>query len=280
MILIENEIVFLSVPKNASVSVHYALEASQLKIEPTWNYEVDVKDTLKNNSRFYNNSSNRIKIHAHINTLDVYNYFKKKVPTIFIKRDYGERFLSALNYVMNIQMVSAYGYDYFDILKSDIMYNIDNNWLYETFTKDVINNILLINSSDLNIHKLHKTESYEDKMHKIVISSLNKFIKNKKEIKIPKPEFMHFPNKNYINFKMLDSQEIYKSGYTPKHIFDIYELDKLENFIKEKFEKEIIIKKENSLDKNSIKTNFINDTKLRNWVWDNFEKRHFIKKLF
>ena len=279
MILIENEIVFLGVPKNASVSVHSALKSSQLKIEPTFNYEFFFNN-IKNNSRFYDYSSDTIKIYPHMNTLDVYNYLNKKVPTIFIKRDYSERFLSALNYIMHAQMISAYGYDYFDILNSDIMYNIDNNWIYETFTKDTINNILLINSSELNHHKLYKTESYEDKVHKIVISSLNKFIKNKKKIKIPKPEFMHFPNKNYINFKMLDSQEIYKSGYTPKHIFDIYELDKLENFIKEKFEKEIIIKKENSLNKNLTKTNFINDTKLRNWVWDNFEKHHFIKKLF
>ena len=125
-----------------------------------------------------------------------------------------------------------------------------------------------------------EVESYENIIHKLVLSSLNKLVKNKKRIKIPKPNEMRFPNNKYINFTMLDSQESYKSGYTPKYIFDIYELDKLENFIEEKFEKEITIRKENSLDKKIIKTNFINDTKLRDWVWNNFEKQYFIKTLF
>jgi hypothetical protein len=117
-------------------------------------------------------------------------------------------------------------------------------------------------------------------VHKSIISSLNKFVKNKNKIKIPKTKDIRFPSHKYINFNILNSQEMYKSGYTPEHIFDIYELYKLENFIKEKFEKEIQIKKENSLDKKIVKTNFINDDKLRNWLWNNFEKQYFIKKLF
>ena len=279
MILIENEIVFLSVPKNASISVHYALEESELKIEPTWNYALAAKLALENHSPNYNYSNYKIKIHSHISTNDVYNYLNKKVPIIFIKRDYSERFISALNYIFNFQIVRTYGYEYSDILNNYILPNIDNDWLYETFTKDVIEKIIL-QSAEVNHGHYSKVESYENVVHKLVVSSLNKLVKNKKRIKIPKPNEMRFPNNKYINFTMLDSQESYKSGYTPKYIFDIYELDKLENFIEEKFEKEITIRKENSLDKKIIKTNFINDTKLRDWVWNNFEKQYFIKTLF
>ena len=279
MILIENEIVFLSVPKNASISVHYALEESELKIEPTWNYAFAAKLAVENHSLHYNYSNYKIKIHSHISTNGVYNYLNKKVPIIFIKRDYSERFISALNYIFNSQIVKTYGYEYSDILNNYILPNIDNDWLYETFTKDVIEKIIL-QSVEVNHGHYSKVESYENVVHKLVVSSLNKLVKNKKRIKIPKPNEMSFPNSKYINFTMLDSQESYKSGYTPKYIFDIYELDKLENFIEEKFEKEITIRKENSLDKKIIKTNFINDTKLRDWVWNNFEKQYFIKTLF
>ena len=280
MILIENEVVFLSVPKNASISVHYALEESDLQIEPTWQYKDYAKAALENNSRYYHFSNHKIKIHIHLTTDEVYQFLNKKVPTIFIKRDYCERFISALNYILNFQIVKAYSYEYSDILFNDILPNIDNNWIYETFTKDIIENITFHSTVNKKILQSDTTESYEDVVHKLIISSLNRFVKNKKRIKIPKPNQRRFPSNKYINFNILNSQEIYKSGYTPKYIFDICELYKLENFIEEKFEKQIKIKKENSLDKTLIKTNFINDTKLRNWVWDNFEKQYFTRKLF
>ena len=278
MILIENEIVFLSVPKNASISVHYALEESKLNIEPTWNYAFSTKLALESYERSYNYSNHKIKLHIHLSTNYVYHYLNKKVPIIFIKRDYSERFISALNYIFNFQIVQAYGYEYSDILNNYILPNIDNDWLYETFTKDVIEKIIF-NSMSVNNTQHTEVESYGTIVHKLVLSSLNKLVKNKKIIKIPKPNEMLWPNSKYINFNILSSQEIYKSGYTPKYIFDIYELDKLENFVEEKFEKEITIKKENSLDKTTIKTNFINDTKLRDWVWNNFEKQYFKKTL-
>ena len=280
MILIENEIVFLSVPKNASISVHYALEESDLQIDPTWDYKRSAKDALENHSRYYHFSNHKIKIHNHLSTNEVYQFLNKKVPTIFIKRDYCERFISALNYIMNYQIVSAYGNEYFNILVNDILPSIDNDWIYKTFTKEIIENIKFHPTVNKKILQGSTADSYEDIVHKSIISSLNKFVKNKNKIKIPKTKDIRFPNNKYINFNMLNSQEMYKSGYTPEHIFNIYELDKLENFIKQKFEKEIKIKKENSLDKKIIKTNFINDDKLRNWLWNNFEKQYFIKKLF
>jgi hypothetical protein len=279
MILIENEIVFLSVPKNASMSIHYAIEESELQIEPTWNYEFAAKMALERYSRQYHFSNHKIKIHNHLTTAEVYDYLNKKMPTIFIKRDYSERFISALNYIFNFQLLMAYGYEYSNQLNDDILPNIDNDWLYRTFSKDIIQKIIFSRTVNTKLQN-NEEETYENEVHRLILRSLNKLIKNKKRIRIPKPENMLYPNNRYVNFNMLSSQEIYKSGHTPKHIFDIYELDKLETFIEERFEKKIQIKKENSLDKKTIKTNFINDDKLRNWVWNNFEKHYFEKKLF
>jgi hypothetical protein len=53
MILIENELIFLSVPKNASIAVHYALEASDIQIEPTFRgHDMFVDSVFKRDGNF------------------------------------------------------------------------------------------------------------------------------------------------------------------------------------------------------------------------------------
>jgi hypothetical protein len=276
MILIENELIFLSVPKNASIAVHYALEDSDIKIEPAFRgHDMFVDSVFKRDGNFTDSLKldHKIKIHTHLTTAEVYSTLNKKLPTIFIKRDYSERFVSALNYIFNFRIPLAY-----PELKK-ILHNIDNDWLYQNINSDVINNILIYNPADISFFK-DGIESPEDFVHKSIISSLNKFLKRKIEIKSPSSNIKSFPENKYINFKMLDSQEIYKSGYTPKYIFDIKELDKLEKLMYEKYGKMLKIKKINNMTQKNIKTNFIHDTKLKNWVWNNFEKHHFIKKIF
>ena len=276
MILIENELIFLSVPKNASMSVHYALEDSNIQIEPTFRgHDMFVDSVFKRDGNFTNSLklNHKIKIHMHYTTSEVYSMLNKKLPTIFIKREYSERFVSALNYIFNYRIPLAY-----PELKK-ILHNIDNDWLYQNINSDVINNILIYNPADISFLK-NGIDTPEDFVHKSIISSLNKFLKRKIEIGRPSSSTNSFPENKYINFKMLDSQEIYKSGYTPKYIFDIKELDKLEKLMYEKYGKILEIKKTNNMIQENIKTNFIHDTKLKNWVWDNFEKHHFIKKIF
>jgi len=276
MILIENELIFLSVPKNASIAIHYALEDSNIQIEPTFRgHDTFVDSVLKRDGKFTNSLklNHKIKIHTHLTTAEVYSSLNKKLPTIFIKRDYSERFVSALNYIFNYRIPLAY-----PKLKN-ILHNIDNDWIYKNINTDVINNILIYNPTDISFLK-NGIDTPEDFVHKSIISSLNKFLKRKIEIGRPSSSTNSFPENKYINFKMLDSQEIYKSGYTPKYIFDIKELDKLEKLMHEKYGKILEIKKINNMIQENIKTNFIHDTKLKNWVWDNFEKHHFIKKIF
>lgn len=272
MILIENDIIFLSVPKNASMSVHFALEESDFKIEPTFNQDHLIKVMLEQNPDHYRGNKHKIKVHAHYTTATTYSFLKRKLPTIFIKRDYLERFLSAVNYIFNFRIPLAYP----ELL--DTLEIVDNNWLYKNFNKDIINSI--IRYDPIEVSTDIKTETLEDKVHKHIISSLKKYVKKNIKIETLSPFKEPFPKNKYINFKMLDSQEIYKSGYEPKYIFDINELDKLEEFLLSKYEKKIEIKKINEMDKKNIKTNLIKDNKLKNWVWDNFEKHHFVKKLF
>ena len=276
MILIENELIFLSVPKNASMSVHHALENSTIKFGPTFNYDVLFEAMLKNDKNYLNkfvniyvNKNYKIKIHPHFTIAEVYSQLNKKLPVIFIKREYCERFLSALNYIFNFRI--PFGYPEF----KDILHNIDNDWIYKNVNNDVIANIRMYNPGD-KWSSEDDVDSVEEFAHRSIINSLNKFIKNKTILEHDKS----LPTNRYINFKMLDSQETFKSGYTPKYIFDIGELDKLEKFIYDRYGKTIEIKKINSMTDHTIKTNFVQDTKLQNWVWNNFEKHHFIKKIF
>jgi hypothetical protein len=273
MILIENELIFLSVPKNASMAVHYALEESTINFKPTFPHDMMVNMILETNPKHFSENNHKIKIHPHYTTAEVYSNIKKKLPTIFIKREYSERFLSALNYIFNFKILLAYPEF------ANIIHFIDNEWIYKNITNDVIENIKIYNPTDMSFEK-NKIDSPGDLVSKCIVNSLNKFIKNKVSIEKISPYNQPFPKNKYINFKILDSQEIYKSGYTPKYIFDITELDKLEKLIENRYGKILEIKKANVMEKSAIKTNFINDDKLKNWVWNNFEKHHFIKRLF
>ena len=275
MILIENELIFISVPKNASMAVHYALEESTIEFKPTFPHDIMVSRILEkdSNSKKFLENNHKIKIHTHYTTAEVYTNINKKLPTIFIKREYSERFISALNYIFNFRIPLAYPE------LTNVMHYIDNEWIYKNMTDGVIENIKIYNPTDMS-YEIDKIDSPEDMVHRIIITSLNKFIKNKFIIKRNTGFSEGFPKNKLINFKLLDSQEIYKSGHAPKYTFDVKELDKLETLMYDRYGKLLEIKKVNSMDMNYIKTNFVNDTKFKNWVWDNFEKHHFIKRIF
>jgi hypothetical protein len=274
MILIENELIFLAVPKNASMSVHYAFEESTINFEPAFPYKAMLDMILKNEPNYFSLNNHKIKIHPHYTTAEIYSNINKKLPTIFIKREYSDRFLSALNYIFNIRIPLVYPQ------LIPVLHNIDNEWIYKNVTHNVIENIKIFNPTDMNFH-INEIDSPEDCVHRVIIHSLNKLTRNKVILKKNlSPYNDPFPKNKLINFKILDSQEIYKSGYIPKYIFDISELDRLEKMMMDRYGKILEIKKENVTIKSSLKTNFVNDSKLKDWAWNNFEKHHFQKKLF
>lgn len=269
MILIENELTFVAIPKCASVSIHNALEASNFDIKPTFYQDVNVdifhgkfKPPTIGITEFYNENK-RVKIHTHQTISSIYNYLNFMPETFVIKRDYCKRFISCFNYIFNFWIAPHYELDYKDG-------EITNDFIYKYFNDDVLSLIKQLVGE-------HKTYDYDlilkEKIVKPLIEnySLNK---NKKEIINNK-----LYDNTYINFKIFNSQELWKSGYIPTYEFHIHELNKLENFLKERYNKKITIGKDNSTDFKS-KINIVENQKLRDWVWNKFEKHYFTKKIF
>lgn len=268
MLVIENEIAFLSIPKCASYSIHNALELYDYDIRPTFNQDYHEKlllnrTSLNGTNNFYIKNHHKIKIHTHIPLNSIFKYVNKKCDFIIVERDYLDRFVSAFNHVINFTIPNEYHIQ----LKED---SIDNDFIYENFSKKTIENIITMKISSMTSNK------DSDLKNSIVKPIFQKHIvnDNSKEL-IEKKLF----DETYINFKMLDSQKYWLDGYDTNYKYDIGELYKLEEFLKNRYEKDIKFDKDNSPPKNLIKTNIVKDTKLKLWVWDNFEKHYHIKKI-
>ena len=270
MILIENELVFVAVPKNASISVHDALENSDFNIKPTFNEEFMIneeyhklKTPSASNMKFIK-EHNKVKIHNHVRLGLIYDFLGAKPDAIIIKRDYCDRFISCFNYIFSYWVVNAYNIK----LKKDI---ITNEFIYKYFTKDVVGMIFQLINDDLRY-------KYDKNLKKSLIEPI--FINYAEEENIENIIETKLYNDTFINFSIFNSQEMYKSGYDVKYVFDIKKLTELELFLSNKFDKEIKIGKENSIPKSIIDTKIEEDQKLRDWVWKNFEKPYFTKKIF
>ena len=113
---INNELLWVSIPRCASVSIENALVSSELQI------------------RFYKKQLFFDKgIHVHIQLKTLYEYFGLK-ESICIKRNPTERFVSGLEHWWWTM--------YFKGLNPIIPFSeIDNNFIYTHFTDDVINNM-------------------------------------------------------------------------------------------------------------------------------------------
>lgn len=114
-LLINNELIWISIPKCASSSIENALLNSNLKIEKHWRHHT---------------SPNK---HFHIKLDELYEYFGKK-ETICIIRDPLERWISSLKTIW----LSIVFKGYTPIIKWE---DIDNDFLYKTFNKTFINNL-------------------------------------------------------------------------------------------------------------------------------------------
>jgi hypothetical protein len=271
MILIENEIVFVSIPKCASVSVHNALENSKYKIEPTFvenDISIDNDIAFKlpqiGNAFDFKNSNRKIKQHRHQSISEIYTFLKSNVNTITIRRDYCKRFVSSFYYIFDWWISNHYKIYY----KPNC---ITNEFIYQYFTDDVIHMIKQMADPT-------KAKFYDEKMKKYLVEPLFKEYTLNTDIKKIIKEKLY--DNTYINFRLFDSQEVWKSGHKPTYEFDINELYKLEDMLFDKYNKEIKIGKENSMNKALSNINIIEDQKLRDWVWNKFEKQHFTKKIF
>jgi hypothetical protein len=114
-LLINDDLIWISVPKCASSSIEDALLNSNLKIEKHWNHYLHPKK------------------HLHIILDELYKDFGKK-ETICIIRDPLERWISSLKTIW----LSITHKGYTPIINWE---DIDNDFLYKTFDKTFINNL-------------------------------------------------------------------------------------------------------------------------------------------
>jgi hypothetical protein len=225
-LLINNELIWISIPRCASVSIENALLNSNLNIQQM-NMDMNFK-------------------HAHI-------HFQKSVlyrrfgihKTICIKRDWFDRWFSGLYqlfYWLDTTKI------YTPIIKWE---NIDNDFIYNTFDTDFIN----------TIYKNH-TENWDTALLRIIKEkTLKEKVYDSKGNAMP----------DIIGIlSVIVSENYFKENTSADYEFDICELDKFSDFIYERFGERLNIEKLNESKK--IPNKMVIDDKLKQWVWDKFEK--------
>jgi hypothetical protein len=230
-LLINNELIWISVPRCASHSIESSFYNSNLKIE---HYTTSFKDLVPDNTEFR---------HQHYNLYDLnIRWLNKK--TIRIKRDWMERWLSALGHLWatieknNKEPIIPYE-------------EIDNDFIYQTFTKKFGND-------------LYSEQGFYKQFNYIV-----------KDFVLAEAEAEKISRTG-----LLWSQNYWLSGEkTCDFEFDINELDKFADFIENRYGEKIIIEHRNKSKKKTNKI-IVNDD-LKNHIWEVFESPfHKASKIF
>lgn len=232
-ICINNDLIWLSIPKCASTSIENSFLNSKLDIIH-YNYGKE---------KHYNR-------HIHVKLSNLYRKFGVK-DTVCINRDYFSKWFSSLRHVWDI-------YEKLNIPLIREWEEVDNDFIYKTFTDEFINKIYSHRKNFTNLQN-----GYE-----------NTLIDVKKILSISRqpPIFSNalFPE------NILRSQNFIKDSKKCTFEFNIEDLDKFEKFIENKYSIDFKLEKVNKTDYKNHK--IIIDEKLKKWVWEKFEKR-FIKKI-
>jgi hypothetical protein len=232
-ICINNDLIWVAPPKCASVSIEKALIKSNLNLD---HYK-------------FGQNKNYPK-HMHVKSHDLYQRFGKK-DTVVIKRDYFDRWISGLQYVWT----TCKKLNCETIVKWE---DINNNFIYETFTPKLIDQIYSLAPQETALLT-------SDEMDEIAELSKEVFLNFAKTL--PKNCNDHISNPCFVLKSQLDWVDNSKCTYE----FNINEIKKFENFISNRYNVEFKVGKHN---KGKYKKNqIIKDEKLKQWVWDNFEKR-------
>ena len=232
-ICVNNDLIWVSTPKCASTSIECAFRKSNLNLD---------------HYRYGQNKS--YSKHCHVKLSDLYQKFGKK-DTVVIKRDYFDRWISGLQYLWMMHEDNNYE----TIAKWE---DVNNDFIYETFTPVFIDQIhslpSLINSDLLSFSEINKFKE----ILKLITSKLVK----------TKPKDSNTPFSPYF---LILSQLYWIDNQKCTYEFDISEINKFENFISNRYNTEFKVCKLN--ESPSRKNQIIKDEKLKQWVWDNFEKR-------
>lgn len=231
-ICINNDLIWVSVPRCASTSIERAILNSSLTI---------------NHYRF--GASTKYPQHAHVELSKLYEKFGK-IETVVVKRNYFDRWVSALQ-----QTWYTYETNGIELLVK--WEDINNDFIYEIFTKDYVDSIY---SSFGTENQLLKHREIVE-MREFNNSIIYRFAKN-----IPKSI-----DYTYNPLAVLLSQSYWVDNNKCTYEFDIDEIDKFEEFICNRYEIDFRVDIINK--SKPIKSNITKDEKLRKWVFDVFEKR-------
>ena len=229
--LIENQFVYLPIPKNASTSIMYSILH--------WKFKVDFGNATLNKIMYDQIDSNQPFAHYH----NTYEYYKNIFPnkkTIGIYRPSEDRFISALKYMVlmceeagvelkykfqelnEIEIMEIFSKIFFELdsTKEPI---INDNIELKQYEKS-INDIIKRNITDdyLNFNKMHLNNfrsQYFWGLNKcdtiINMSELNEFTNIIKKIK-PNFNLIKMNKSNDISLKINKSEEII--NFVNKHI--------------------------------------------------------------
>lgn len=225
-LLINNELIWISIPRCASVSIERALLNSNLNIK-----KLSMDVTYE-------------KAHMHFQKSVLYEEFGIH-ETVCIKRDWFSKWISSL-YQLFIWLDRTKIYT--PIIQWE---DIDNDFIYNTFDTDFANAIYKKDTTnwDIAFLRIIKEKSIKEKVY-----DSNGNI---------------MPNVIGL-LSVLLSQQFYKENKPADYEFDISELDKFSNFIYDKFGERLNIERLN--ERKNIPNKIVVDDKLKQWVWDKFEK--------
>jgi hypothetical protein len=232
---INNDLIWVSVPRCASTSIERSILNSPLII---------------NHHRF--GTAREYPKHIHVKLSELYVNFGK-METVVVKRNYFDRWISALQHVWNMYEIAG--------IKMSVKWeDIDNDFIYNNFTNDYVDSIYSIGEMKTDLTK------YEDiiKMREFNKSIIYRFTKNT-------PKNIDYTFNPLI---LLLSQSYWVDNDKCTYEFDIDEIYKFEEFMCDRYKIDFKLDKINK--SYSIKNNIVKDDKLKKWVFDNFEKR-FIK---
>lgn len=131
MLLINNELIWISIPRCASTSIETAIYNSSLNIKKVIS-EIQLIDEVKN----------KIKYHSHTRKNNCLAYFGQK-DTICMTRNWLDRLLSAFEYFFHCSIVQH---------NNQLICNwedVDNAFIYQYFNTDLANALYSENSKEI-----------------------------------------------------------------------------------------------------------------------------------
>lgn len=233
-ILINKDLLWVSVPRCASVSIEKTLmNDKNIQAEHYFKYDELI---IKNKENI------NIPFHFHAPLSNLYEHFGKK-ESICITRDWVERWLSSFEH-----MFICIKRDNFNSIID--WEDVDNNFIYDAFNEEFSNNLYSMS-------------------HEGSAACYSKLVKEDIDVILDKSVY-------YRSMLILCSQKYWKDNEKCTYEFDISEMYKFENFISDRYNMDFKIPHINR--GSGIKSKIIIDDKLKNHLWNIFEKPYESRK--